>query len=134
MRCNTRGTGVDPTGDWAYTETIDEEESAIRVRGRVDRLSVDLLCGTIEELHRRGHSDIAVTIERSGSVDPCARAALVEIAGRLARRRGRLTVMWADATGSLDDGAPEVEPPDVLIVSGRPRTDQPSSPATGWPR
>jgi hypothetical protein len=73
MRPKTEGQDTDDTlGDWTYRETIDDETSSIRVRGRVDRLGVDLLRATIEELDRRGHADITVMIERPGSVDSLA--------------------------------------------------------------
>jgi hypothetical protein len=84
-----------PPDGSTYSETIDQAHGAIRARGRLDRVSVDLLRGTIEQLHRRGHREIAVTIERPASVDPCARAELAEVADRLARCHGRLTVVWA---------------------------------------
>jgi hypothetical protein len=92
---------------WTYSETIDEAGSAIRARGRLDRLAVDLLRGTIEEMHRRGHTDIAVTIERPYSVDETSRTALTEIGERLARRHGRLTVTWSDG---IDSCAPTSAP------------------------
>jgi hypothetical protein len=99
MRPRTRSTDVGPRHGCSYSETIDERSSAIRARGRLDRLAVDLLCGTIEQMHRRGHADITVTIEPPVSVEPCARAALTEFAERLAGRHGRVTVRWADAQG-----------------------------------
>jgi hypothetical protein len=83
----------DALGDWTYSETIDEESSAIRVHGRVDRLAVDLLRGTIEELERRGHRDITVTLDDETTVDLGSRAVLARIAGRLAARQGRLRVL-----------------------------------------
>jgi hypothetical protein len=100
MRRHTGSPAVGLRDGWTYSETIDEERSAIRARGRLDRLAADLLCGTIEELHRRGHTDIAVTIESPYSVDESARAALTEIGERLARRHGRLTLTWSDGNGS----------------------------------
>jgi hypothetical protein len=87
----------DTLGDWTYRETIDDEASTIRVRGHVDRLGADLLRATIEELDRRGHEHITVTIERSSSVDRCAQVVLAETAARLAGRDSRLTVRWAAA-------------------------------------
>jgi hypothetical protein len=90
--------------DWTYSETIDEEQSAIRVRGRVDRIGVDLLRGTIEALNRRGHRDITVTMGHPDSVDPRARAVLAEIAAQLAGCDGRLTIRWSgDEDGSRTD-------------------------------
>ncbi len=81
---------------WTCSETIDEAESAIRVRGRVDRLGADLLRGTIEELHRRGHRDITVTMDDEVDVDACARTVLAEVAAQLASRHGRLTIRWPE--------------------------------------
>ncbi len=100
MRRHTGSPAVGLCDGWTYSETIDEERSAIRARGRLDRLAADLLCGTIEELHRRGHADIVVTIEPPYSVDESARAALSEIGERLAGRHGRLTVLWSDGNDS----------------------------------
>jgi anti-anti-sigma regulatory factor len=95
---------TDAASGWAYSETIDEATSVIRVRGRVDRLGVDLLRGTIEELSRRGHRDITVTMEHPDNVDACARGVLAEVATRLAGRQGRLTIRWsADEDGSRAD-------------------------------
>jgi len=96
MRANPRSPDAGRSDGRSYRETIDEANSAIRARGHLDRLAVDLLCGTIEQLCRRGHTDIAVTIELPGTVDPGARPALTAMAERLASRRGRLTVRWVD--------------------------------------
>jgi hypothetical protein len=79
-------------GAWTYSETIDADESTIRVRGRVDRLGVDLLRGTIEELSRRGHQDITVTMDDDVDVDPAARVELDELATGLAGRHVQLTI------------------------------------------
>jgi hypothetical protein len=109
MRHRSATPNTDVGRGWTYSETIDEESSAIRVRGRVGRLAVDLLRGTIEELSRRGHRHITVTIEHPDDVDTCARAVLAEVAARLAGCGGRLTIQWsADEDGSSADllGAP----------------------------
>jgi hypothetical protein len=78
---------VDPDGRWTYRETIDEGNSEIRVFGHVDRLGVDLLRGTIEELARRGHRHITVTVGRPKDVDAFARTVLAQVAAGLARGR-----------------------------------------------
>jgi hypothetical protein len=83
---------ADADSDWTYSETIDEAKSAIRVRGRVDRLGVDLLRGTIEELSRRGHRHITVTMEHPDNIDACARGVLAQVTARLADCQGRLTI------------------------------------------
>jgi hypothetical protein len=107
MRPKTEGQDTDDTlGDWTYRETIDDETSSIRVRGRVDRLGVDLLRATIEELDRRGHPDITVTIERPGSVDSFAHKVLAETAAHLAGHNGRLTISWAADEGPSSSRAP----------------------------
>jgi hypothetical protein len=98
MRGTPRSPDADQSDGRSYRETIDEANSAIRARGHLDRLAVDLLCGTIEQLCRRGHTDIAVTIELPGAVDPCARPALTAMAERLESRQGRLSVTWVDGT------------------------------------
>ena len=77
---------------WTCTETIDEERSAIRVHGRVDHLGVDLVRGAIEQLDRRGHRHITVTVDRRDDVDASARAVLAEVAADLAGHGGRLTL------------------------------------------
>jgi hypothetical protein len=93
---------TDPTHDiqgttaWIYSETIDEELSAISVHGRVGALGVDLLRGTIEELSRRGHQQITVTIEHRDDVDSDARTVLAEVSAHVARRGGRLTLEWSE--------------------------------------
>jgi hypothetical protein len=97
----TRDTNTD--SPWTYRETIDEANSAIRVLGHVDRLGVDLLRGTIEELSRRGHRHITVTVEEPGTVDAYARAILAEVAELLERRDGQLTIRWST---DEEDGAP----------------------------
>ena len=96
MRHRRPSPGTDAHGDWTYVETIDEAGSGIRVRGRVDRLGADLLRGTIEELSRRGHRDITVTMEHPGDVDACARGVLAEVAAWLAACQGGLTIRWTD--------------------------------------
>jgi hypothetical protein len=119
MRCNPTGPDAGRSDGWSYCETIDEANSAIRARGRLDRLAVDLLCGTIEQLWRRGHTDIAVTIELLGTADPCARPALTAMAERLASRHGRLSVGWVDGTDltavpvTVDTGRPGSAPTPV---------------------
>lgn len=96
MRHSTSARDTDDTlGTWTYSETIDDETSTIRVRGRVDRLGVDLLRGTIEELDRRGHSEVTVTVERPGSIDPWAALVLAETAAQLGSHHCRLTVTCA---------------------------------------
>jgi hypothetical protein len=83
--------------DWTYRETVDVEECAIQVHGRVDGLGVDLLRGTIEELSRKGDQDITVTIPHPDAVDAFAQQVLAEVAARLAQRHVRLTIRWSDA-------------------------------------
>jgi hypothetical protein len=101
MRHRSPTPDTDADSDWTYSETIDEAKSAIRVRGRVDRLGVDLLRGTIEELSRRGHRDITVTMEHPADMDACARGVLAEVAARLAACQGGLTIRWtADEVGN----------------------------------
>jgi NAD(P)H-flavin reductase len=96
MRHRTAPAATGPLGDWTYWETVDEESAIIRVHGRVDRLGVDLLRGTIEELERRGHTDITVTIGDRSTVDLTSWAVLAQLAEQLADRSGRLDVTWAD--------------------------------------
>jgi hypothetical protein len=92
---------TDADSDWTYSETIDEATSAIEVRGRVDRLGVDLLRGTIEELSRRGHRDITVTMEHPDDVSACARGVLAEVTEGLAACQGALTIRWiAEQSGN----------------------------------
>ena len=94
MRHRSPTPDTDADSDWTYSETIDEATSAIDVRGRVDRLGVDLLRGTIEELSRRGHRDITVTMEHPNDVDACARGVLAEVAAGLTACQGGLTIRW----------------------------------------
>ncbi len=82
-------------GDWTYRETIDEGHSAITVSGRVDRLGVDLLRGTIEELRRRGHRNITVTFEHPDTIDAVANEVLIEVAEWLTGLGGHLLVRWS---------------------------------------
>jgi hypothetical protein len=106
----SRSSDTDAENGWTYRETIDETRSAIRVRGRVDSLGVDLLRGTIEELGRRGHRDITVTMEHPYDVDSCAHGVLAEVAAWVANRHGRLTIRWstdeAGRTGASDELRP----------------------------
>ncbi len=97
MRRRTAGSATGAPGAWTYSETIDEAHAAIRVRGKVDSLGVDLLRGTVEELDRRGHEIITVTIDGPGSVDPTSGAVLDALARELAAHDHRLTIMWAAA-------------------------------------
>jgi anti-anti-sigma regulatory factor len=80
------------TRTWTYIETIDDSRAVIRVRGRVDRLAADLLRGTVEQLHRRGHQCITVALGDAVDVDPAAHAVLGEVATALARRRAQLII------------------------------------------
>jgi len=109
MRHRSPTPHTDADSDWTYSETIDEATSAIEVRGRVDRLGVDLLRGTIEELSRRGHRYIIVTMEHPDDVSAGARGVLAEVAAGLAARQGALTIRWiAEECGNA--GAPFEEP------------------------
>ena len=92
MRRQHPTSDTDTGSPWRYRETIDEANSAILVRGHVDRLGVDLLRGAIEELSRRGHRHITVTLEEPGTVDPYSRAVLAEVADALEGCGGRLTI------------------------------------------
>jgi hypothetical protein len=116
MRHRSATRDTDAGRGWTYRETIDEENSAIRVQGRVGRLAVDLLRGTIEDLSRRGHRDITVTIEHPDDVDTCARAVLAEVAARLAGCEGRLTIQ-----GSADEDGSNA---DLFGEPGRSRVDE----------
>jgi hypothetical protein len=100
---------TDADRDWTYSETIDEAASAIEVRGRVDGLGADLLRGTIEELSRRGHRNITVTVEHPDDVSACARGVLAEVAEGLAACHGALTIRWM-AGESANAGVPFGEP------------------------
>jgi hypothetical protein len=124
MRRSTGSPAAGLRDGWTYSETIDEGGSAIRARGRLDRLAVDLLCGTIEELHRRGHADIAVTIDTPSTVDPSARAALVELGERLARRHGRLTVTWSEGVDSPTRAIPHRPDGVAPRIGHRPIADR----------
>jgi hypothetical protein len=115
MRHKSSTPGTDAGSGWTYSETIDEENSAIRVRGRVDRLGVDLLRGTIEQLSRRGHRHITVTVEDPDNVDTCARAVLAEVAEGLAGCKGRLTIRWSTDEDEADA--------DLVAFSSRHRTN-----------
>jgi hypothetical protein len=106
MRNSTAPSDPDAMGDWTYSETIDEESAAIRVHGRVDRLGVDLLRGTIEDLERRGHRDITVTLDDQTTIDLGARAVLAQIAGHLAGCHGRLRVTRMPGDGNGQDEPP----------------------------
>ena len=70
------------------------------MHGRVDRLGIDLLRGTIEELERRGHRDITVTIDDGTTVDLGSRAVLAQLERHLAERHGRLRITWAEGDGN----------------------------------
>jgi hypothetical protein len=59
------------------------------------------LQATIDELSRRGHADITVTIDASGSIDPYAQQVIVETAVDVAERHGRLTIQWASAGATI---------------------------------
>jgi len=109
MRHRSRTPDTDADSAWTYSETIDEATSAIEVRGRVDRLGVDLLRGTIEELSRRGHRDITVTMEHPDDVSVFARGVLAEVAAGLAACQGALTIRWI-AAESGNAGARFAEP------------------------
>ncbi len=95
MRRQSPTSDTDADTPWTYRETIDAANSAIRVRGQVGRLGVDLLRGTIEDLSRRGHRNITVTVDHPDRVDPYARAVLTEVARSLEESNCRLTVLWA---------------------------------------
>jgi hypothetical protein len=123
MHPQTASQDTDALSDWTYSETIDDETSTIRVRGHVDRLGVDLLRATIEELDRRGHAHITVTIERSSGVDTCAQVVLAEAAAHLASRNSRLTVTWAADESHLSGRLGEQPGPHVIARRGpRPAT------------
>lgn len=79
-------------GSWTYTETIDDARAVIEVRGRVDRLAADLLRGTVEHLHRRGHPRITVALGGAVDVEPDAHALLDELTVELARCGAELVV------------------------------------------
>ena len=105
MRHRSPTPDTDADSGWTYSETIEEASSTIRVRGRVGRLGVDLLRGTIEELSRRGHRAITVTMKHPDDVDAYARDVLAEVAAWLAVGNGRLTIVWsADEEGGRPDG------------------------------
>jgi len=124
MRHQSPTTDTNSDSRWTYRETIDEANSSIRVRGHVDRLGVDLLRGTIEELSRRGHRHITVTLEHPGDVDTCARAVLAEVAEGLAKGECLLNIRWSTDEDDCD--------PDLVAGSGRHRTSGGVDTAVAW--
>ncbi|SSC25955.1 Hypothetical protein KLENKIAIHU_4581 [Klenkia terrae] len=54
-------------GEWTYTQTVNPETATIVVTGRVDHVSLDLLCATVEQLHNNGCGVVTVTL--SGAAD-----------------------------------------------------------------
>lgn len=119
MRSTSADTDAD--GGWTYSETIDEAHSAIRVSGRVDRLGVDLLRGTIEELRRRGHRNITVTFEHPDTVDAFANEVLIEVAEWLTDLDGHLAIRWSvDARGGHARGRRAVPRTSVAPVPSSP--------------
>jgi hypothetical protein len=93
-------------GAWTYTETVDDAAAVVEVRGRVDRLTVDLLRGTVEQLHRRGRARITIALRGAVTIDPAARAVLDEMALDLARCGTELVV--------AELPAPDGEPADRI--------------------
>jgi hypothetical protein len=106
MRHRSPTSDGNPDDVWTYRETIDEASSTIRVRGHVDRLGVDLLRGTIEDLSRRGHRHITVTVQDPGDVDRGSHAVLAEVAEALEGCGAHLTIRWSadEDAGTRDRG------------------------------
>ena len=75
-----------------FTARLDPARGIVRISGRLDPLSADLLRGTLRALHRDGHRRITVDIGDPGTQDPAARALLATLVTELSEAGVRLTV------------------------------------------
>jgi hypothetical protein len=76
-----------------FTAVIDERHGTVRGNGRLDHLSADLLCGTVDTLRQRGHRHITVALSGLWMVQPAARARLEAEIQRQAAQGVRLLLL-----------------------------------------
>jgi hypothetical protein len=75
-----------------FTATIDRAQGAVRLRGRLDRRSADLLYGTVVALRRQGHRQVNVQIPATALEDVGVRRLLDGLAEQVLSDGVRLTV------------------------------------------
>jgi hypothetical protein len=76
-----------------FVELVDRRTAVISAAGHLTTRGADLLCGTVEVLHRSGHACITVDLHAVGAVDDEAMAELRALAVRLRGRHGQLLLL-----------------------------------------
>lgn len=82
----------DPTGP-DMTEVINPRTGAVRVSGRLTEQGAELLRGTVETLHRRGHACVVVDMQDVRATEDAGVAVLHELRNSLAEDGGRLLLV-----------------------------------------
>lgn len=81
------------------TEVINPRTGAVRVSGRLTEQGAELLRGTVETLHRRGHTCVVVDLHEVRAAEAAGVAVLHELRNTLAEDGGQLLVL-RDADGA----------------------------------
>jgi hypothetical protein len=66
-----------------FTATVNGTKGTIGIRGHLDRVGAELLCGSVVALQRLGHQHIGIRLAPGATLDAEARAALAALARRL---------------------------------------------------
>lgn len=75
------------------TEVIDPRTGSVRVSGRLTEQGAELLRGTVENLHRRGHSCVVVDLQDVQGTEDAGVDVLRELRRTLAEDGGELLVL-----------------------------------------
>lgn len=79
------------------TEVVDARRGAVRASGHLTVQGADLLRGTVEHLHRRGHSTVVLDLKAVAAADRAGLSMLDDLAASLADAGGELLVLDAPA-------------------------------------
>jgi anti-anti-sigma regulatory factor len=74
------------------TETVDARLGSVRASGHLTSQGADLLRGTVEQLHRRGHARVVVDLRDVSAADDAGLVVLGELRRSLAADGGELLV------------------------------------------
>lgn len=75
------------------TETVDSRTGSVRVSGRLTEQGAELLRGTVETLHRRGHACVVVDLHDLHGTEDAGLDVLRELRESLSEEGGELLVL-----------------------------------------
>ena len=88
-----------PVSTAAMTEVVDSRLGAVRVSGHLTAQGADLLRGTVEALHRNGHTRVLLDLQDVWAADDAGLHALRDLERRCLADGGRLVLRSIPCSG-----------------------------------